>query len=222
MLNTDQMKVQAALAALKYINDEINLGIGSGSTVKCFISVLASKKKYLKAVVSSSTITTKLLKEVGITTSELNNVGQLDYYIDGADQINPHFQMIKGGGAALTREKIIAAASKTLICIADQSKQVESFNQVVLAIEVIPMARSYVAREMVKLGGTPVWREGVLTDNGNWILDIYNLNCLNPITLETTINNIAGVVSNGIFAHRPADQALIAKSDGEIITLIRK
>lgn len=216
-MTQDELKKLAGTFALKYIDqDDMVIGVGTGSTVKYFIDGLATVKDRIQGAVSSSEQSTKLLKQYGIQVLDLNSVGTLDIYIDGADEINHNLKMIKGGGAALTREKIIAAASKKVVCIADESKYVELLGEFPLPVEVIPMARSYVAREMVKLGGNPVWRGGVTTDNGNWILDIHNLKILNPVELEQKINNITGVVTNGLFAMRGADELVLACSTGQI------
>lgn len=216
-MTQDELKKLAGTFALKYIDqDDMVIGVGTGSTVKYFIDGLATVKDRIQGAVSSSEQSTKLLKQYGIQVLDLNSVGTLDIYIDGADEINHNLKMIKGGGAALTREKIIAAASKKVVCIADESKYVELLGEFPLPVEVIPMARSYVAREMVKLGGNPVWRDGVTTDNGNWILDIHNLKILNPVELEQKINNITGVVTNGLFAMRGADELVLACSTGQI------
>ena len=214
-MTQDELKQKVAQAALKYIKDVPVIGVGTGSTVKYFINYLAEIKGDIEGTVSSSEATTKLLKEAGIPVLDLNSVGTIEVYVDGADEINPKKQLIKGGGAALTREKIIAAASKKFVCIADGSKRVDVLGKFPLPIEVIPMARSYVAREMVKLGGQPVWRENCVTDNGNQIIDVHNLDILEPIKMEQTINNITGVVAVGLFAMRPADICLV--SDGEDI-----
>ncbi|RTL12088.1 MAG: ribose-5-phosphate isomerase RpiA [Neisseriaceae bacterium] len=203
--------------AIKYINDDdMMVGVGTGSTVKYFIDALAGIKGRIQGAVSSSEQSTALLKSYGIAVYDLNSLGTLDLYIDGADEIDHNLHMTKGGGAALTREKIIAAASKKFICIADESKYVKVLGQFPLPVEVIPMARSYVARELVKLGGTPVWREGVTTDNGNWIIDVHNLQILNPIELEQKINNIVGVVTNGLFAMRGANELVLGRSNGVV------
>ncbi len=214
-MTQDELKQKVAQAALKYIKDVPVIGVGTGSTVKYFINYLADMKGDIEGTVSSSEATTLLLKQAGIPVLDLNSVGTIEVYVDGADEITPHKQLIKGGGAALTREKIIAAASKKFVCIADGSKRVDVLGKFPLPIEVIPMARSYVAREMVKLGGQPVWREGCITDNGNQIIDVHNLNIMEPIKMEQAINNITGVVAVGIFAMRPADICLV--SDGENI-----
>lgn len=216
-MTQDELKQKAAHAALKYIKDVPVIGVGTGSTVKHFINYLAEMKGDFDGAVSSSEGTTKLLKEVGIPVLDLNEVGTIEVYVDGADEINPNKQLIKGGGAALTREKIIAAASKKFVCIADGSKRVDVLGKFPLPIEVIPMARSYVAREMVKLGGQPVWREGCITDNGNPIIDVHNLNIIDPVKMEQTINNITGVVAVGIFGMRPADICMVSVGE-EIIT----
>lgn len=203
--------------AIKYINDDdMMVGVGTGSTVKYFIDALATIKGRIQGAVSSSEQSTALLKSYGVAVYDLNSVGTLDLYIDGADEIDHNLHMTKGGGAALTREKIIAAASKKFICIADESKYVKVLGKFPLPVEVIPMARSYVARELVKLGGTPVWREGVTTDNGNWIIDLHNLQILNPVELEQKINNIVGVVTNGLFAMRGANELVLGRSNGVV------
>jgi ribose 5-phosphate isomerase A len=216
-MTQDELKQKVAEAALHYVKDVAIVGVGTGSTVRHFIDYLADSKQNFEGAVSSSEMTTAHLKKVGIPVLDLNAVGTLDVYIDGADEISPHKHMIKGGGGALTREKIIAAASKKFICIVDESKCVDVLGAFALPVEVIPMARSYVAREMVKLGGQPVWRENFITDNHNVILDVHNLNILDPIKLEQIINNITGVVSNGLFAMRGADVVLIGKGT-EVIT----
>jgi len=213
-MTQDQMKQQVAEAALEYIKHERIIGIGSGSTVNCFIDALAKNKGYIEGAVASSNATAERLKKAGIPVLDLNTTGELGVYIDGADEVNKHLQMIKGGGAALTREKIVASSSKYFICIADETKLVNMLGQGALPIEVIPMARSYVAREIVKLGGFPVYREKCVTDNGNVILDIEHLNMIDPLKLEHTLNNIAGVVCNGLFAQRPADKLLLASTKG--------
>lgn len=213
------LKIKAAIAALRHIEDDMILGIGTGSTVNCLIDELAKIKHRIEACVASSEATEKRLRAVGIPVIELNTSGPLALYIDGADEVNAQREMIKGGGGALTREKIIASASREFICIVDESKRVHRLGQFPLAVEVIPMARSYVAREIVKLGGSPEYREGVLTDNGNIILDIHNLDIQVPILMEEAINNIAGVVENGLFARRTADRVIIATHNGDIKTL---
>ena len=210
-MTQDELKQKVAHAALHYIKDVSIVGVGTGSTVRHFIDYLAEFKSDIEGAVSSSEMTTAHLKKVGIPVLDLNTVGTLDVYIDGADEVTPHKHMIKGGGGALTREKIIGAASKKFICIVDETKCVDVLGAFPLPIEVIPMARSYVAREMVKLGGQPVWRENFITDNHNEIIDVHNLNILDPIELEKIINNITGVVTNGLFAMRAADVVLVGK-----------
>ena len=214
--HADQLKAQAAQAALKYVQEGQIVGVGTGSTVNFFIAALASMKHDIAGAVSSSEASTERLKAHGIEVLELNNVSDLPVYIDGADEIDPHLRMVKGGGGALTREKIIAAVAQKFICIADSSKQVGRLGRFPIPVEVIPMARSYVARQIVQLGGDPVWRQGVTTDNGNVILDIHNFDILDPVQLEQQLNNIVGVVTNGLFAQRGADIALIASPDGII------
>lgn len=214
MSSADALKRKAAEAALKYIDGISILGIGTGSTVNHFIELLAERKSDIEGAVSSSEASTQLLKKIGIPVLDLNSVGDLDIYIDGADEINPQLQLIKGGGGALTREKIIAAASRKFVCIADAGKKVDVLGAFPLPVEVIPMARSYVARQMVKLGGSPQLREGFITDNGNQIIDVHNLEILQPMEMEQTINNIPGVVTMGIFAMRPADVVLLGDESG--------
>lgn len=212
-MNQDEMKKLAAKAALEYVEGGI-VGVGTGSTVNHFIDFLATIKDEIEGAVSSSEVSTQRMKDQGIPVLELNHVGELDLYVDGADESNHRLQLIKGGGGALTREKIVAAASRKFVCIADGSKLVDVLGAFPLPVEVIPMARSYVARELVKLGGTPVWREGFVTDNGNLILDVRNLEIMEPSKLEQDINNIAGVVTVGIFALRPADVLILGTKDG--------
>ena len=217
-MDQNSLKQAAAKAAIAYVPVDTIIGVGTGSTVNFFIAELAKIATRIKGAVSSSEASSALLRAAKIEVMELNDAGFLSVYVDGADEISPQLHMIKGGGAALTREKIVAAASDKFICIADQSKLVDVLGAFPLPVEVIPMARSYVARELVKLGGHPEWRmktdKGVVTDNGNWILDVHGLSILNPIELETAINQIAGVVSNGLFARRGADVALLASADG--------
>ncbi|RUO29105.1 ribose-5-phosphate isomerase RpiA [Aliidiomarina sanyensis] len=208
----DQAKRLAAEAAIEFVPPRSIVGVGTGSTVNYFIDALAALKHDIEGAVSSSEASTARLKKLGIPVYDLNGVGEIAVYVDGADEINPHLQMIKGGGGALTREKIVAAVSKTFVCIADDSKWVDVLGEFPLPVEVIPMARSYAARQIVALGGDPVYREGVTTDNGNVILDVYNLHIEKPIDLEEKLNQITGVVTNGLFAKRGADIALI--SDG--------
>ncbi len=217
-MTQDEMKKAAASKALEFIENDTIVGVGTGSTVNFFIDALSTIKDRIIGAVSSSEESTKRLKAHGIEVFDLNSVDVLDVYIDGADEITTHMAMIKGGGAALTREKIVAAVAKKFICIADNSKQVKLLGSFPLPIEVIPMARSYVARELVKLGGDPVYRQGVITDNGNVILDVHNLEILDPKALETQINAIVGVVTNGLFAERGADILILGSSNGiEII-----
>lgn len=213
-MTQDEMKKAAAVKALEYIKADTIVGVGTGSTVNHFIDALATIKETIVGAVSSSEASTERLKSYGIEVFELNNVDGIDVYVDGADEINPHMHMIKGGGAALTREKIVAAVAKSFVCIADDTKQVALLGRFPLPVEVIPMARSYVARELVKLGGDPAYRQGVITDNGNVILDVHNLEILDPKALENSINAIAGVVTNGLFANRPADVLIIGTQDG--------
>jgi ribose 5-phosphate isomerase A len=214
-MNPDQRKQAAALAALSYVEEDTVVGVGTGSTVNHFIDALAARKLRIRGAVSSSEGSTARLKRLGIDVLDLNFEGELPLYVDGADEADPHLRLIKGGGAALTREKIIAAASRRFVCIVDDSKCVPVLGRFPLPVEVIPMARSYVARELVKLGGQPEWREGVVTDNGNWILDVHRLSITDPVALETTINQIAGVVTVGLFARRPADVLLVG-TDTEV------
>lgn len=213
-MDQNQLKKAAAEKAIEFVQDDSIVGVGTGSTVNYFIDALASIKLKIQGAVSSSEQSTEKLKALGIEVFDLNSVDSFDIYVDGADEITPHMAMIKGGGAALTREKIVAAVAKQFICIADESKQVQVLGNFPLPVEVIPMARSYVARELVKLGGDPVYRQGVVTDNGNVILDVYNLTILDPKALETQINQIVGVVTNGLFAHRGADVLVLGTQDG--------
>lgn len=213
-MDAKQKKRLAAEAALTYVVDGMVLGVGTGSTVAQFIDALKDRKIRLEGAVSSSRATSDHLKSVGIPELELNSAGDLPLYIDGADEATPHGALIKGGGAALTREKVIAAASKRFVCIIDDSKLVDVLGKFPLPVEVIPMARSYVARQLVALGGQPVWRQGVTTDNGNAILDVHNLRIVDPKSLEASINGIAGVVTVGLFATRGANELLIAGDDG--------
>lgn len=212
-MNQDAMKKQAASAALAYVESGV-IGVGTGSTVNCFIDALATVKERIEGAVSSSEASTERLQRHGIHVFDLNSVGELSLYVDGADESNAQLQLVKGGGGALTREKIVAAASKTFVCIADESKLVKVLGKFPLPVEVIPMARSYVARELVRLGGTPIWRDGFVTDNGNLILDVQHLEIVDPLQLEQQINNLAGVVTVGIFALRPADVLILGTTDG--------
>lgn len=216
-MTQDEMKKAAALKALDFIKDDTIVGVGTGSTVNHFIDALATIKNRINGAVSSSEESSKRLKEHGIEVFDLNSIDVLDVYIDGADEITAHMAMIKGGGAALTREKIVAAVAKQFICIADDSKQVKVLGEFPLPIEVIPMARSYVARELVKLGGDPVYRQGVITDNGNVILDVYNLDLVDPKGMESKINALVGVVTNGLFAQRGADILILGGENGTTV-----
>ena len=213
-MKQDELKRLVGEAALEYVRPDSIIGVGTGSTVNCFIEALIKSGIRIEAAVSSSEATTGLLRSGGIEVVDLNQTGGLDLYIDGADEFDAYRRLIKGGGGALTREKIVAAASRKFICIADQSKQVKVLGAFPLPLEVIPLARSLVARKMVALGGQPEWREGFTTDNGNWILDIHNLDLVDPVNMEKTINNLAGVVSCGLFALRPADLILVATKNG--------
>lgn len=213
-MTQDEMKNAAAIKALEFIENDTIVGVGTGSTVNFFIDALATIKDKITGAVSSSEASSKRLKAHGIEVFDLNSVDVLDVYVDGADEITKHMAMIKGGGAALTREKIVAAVAKKFICIADDSKQVSLLGSFPLPVEVIPMARSYVARELVKLGGDPAYRQGVITDNGNVIIDVHNLKILDPKKLETQINSIVGVVTNGLFALRGADILVLGCVDG--------
>lgn len=213
-MTQDEMKKAAALAALDYVKSDSIVGVGTGSTVNYFIDGLAEMKQNIIGAVSSSEASTARLKQHGIEVFDLNNVADLDIYVDGADEINSDNAMIKGGGAALTREKIVAAVAKQFICIVDETKLVRHLGEFPLPVEVIPMARSYVAREIVKLGGSPVYREGVVTDNGNVILDVFDMKIAEPRKLEEQLNNIVGVVTNGLFAHRAADHVVIGSKNG--------
>ena len=213
-MTQDEMKKAVGWAALSYVQPDTIIGVGTGSTVNCFIDALASIKDQIKAAVSSSEASTERLKALGITVMDLNEVDSFDLYVDGADEINPQMEMIKGGGAALTREKIVAAVARQFVCIVDSGKVVETMGRFPLPVEVIPMSREYVARELKKLGGNPVYRAGVVTDNGNQILDVHGLHISNAKQLESQINNIVGVVTVGLFAHRGADVALVGSPEG--------
>ncbi|HCG7383315.1 ribose-5-phosphate isomerase RpiA [Vibrio parahaemolyticus] len=213
-MTQDEMKKAAGWAALKYVEKGSIVGVGTGSTVNHFIDALGTIKDDIKGAVSSSVASTERLKELGIEVFECNDVIKLDVYVDGADEINPAREMIKGGGAALTREKIVAAISEKFVCIVDDTKAVDVLGQFPLPVEVIPMARSYVARELVKLGGDPAYREDVVTDNGNIILDVHNMQITNPKEMEDKINGIAGVVTVGLFAHRGADVVITGTPEG--------
>jgi ribose 5-phosphate isomerase A len=213
-MTQDEQKKAVALAALEYVESGSVIGVGTGSTANHFIDGLATIKGKIDGAVASSVASADRLKGHGIQVLDLNEAGQLGLYVDGADESTRHLHLTKGGGGALTREKITAAASERFVCIADESKLVDILGRFPLPVEVIPMARSYVARRLVALGGEPVWREGFVTDNGNVILDVHNLEILNPVELEQKLNNIAGVVTNGLFAMRPADVLLLGTESG--------
>jgi ribose 5-phosphate isomerase A len=213
-MNQDQKKRLAAEAALPYLAHGMTLGVGTGSTVDYFIDALRERADLLAAVCSSSDSSTQKLRNAGISVSDLNTVGDLDLYVDGADEATEHLYLTKGGGGALTREKILAGASRRFICIIDDSKLVGVLGGFPLPIEVIPLARSYVARQLVKVGGKPVWRQGSTTDNGNEILDVHNLDIVDPPEMELRLNQIPGIVSVGLFARRPADLLLVAGDRG--------
>lgn len=217
-MSQDQMKQAVGQAAvdilLPHLEDSSVIGVGTGSTANCFIDALAKHKGFFDGAVASSEATAERLRSHGIQVHDLNSVASLDYYVDGADETNRHLELIKGGGAALTREKIVAAVARTFICIADESKLVDTLGAFPLPVEVIPMARSHVAREIVRLGGDPVYREGVMTDNGNVILDVHNMQIHDPRKLEEQLNAIVGVVCNGLFAARPADILLLGTAEG--------
>lgn len=216
-MSRDELKKAVGWAALKYVQPGTVVGVGTGSTAAHFIDALATIKHDIEGAVSSSEASTEKLRGYGIPVFDLNTIDRLSVYVDGADEINPQMQMIKGGGAALTREKIVAAVADKFICIADDTKQVDVLGRFPLPVEVIPMARSYVARQLVKMGGLPEYRQNVLTDNGNIILDVHNLSIVNPRELEIMINALPGVVTVGLFAARGADVALIGTDNGVII-----
>lgn len=213
-MTQDELKQMVAKAALEYVEPDTVVGVGTGSTANYFIDFLASIKGRIEGTVASSEASAERLRKHGIPVLDLNSVSEISVYVDGADESDQHLHLIKGGGGALTREKIVAAASKRFVCIADESKLVDVLGKFPLPVEVIPMARSYVGRELVKLGGQPAWRENFVTDNGNLILDVHNLSILNPAELEAKLNNIPGVVTNGLFALRPADVLLLGTADG--------
>jgi ribose 5-phosphate isomerase A len=217
MTNADQQqaqKEQVAQAALRFVRPDMILGVGTGSTVNCFIEALAASGIRLEAAVSSSEATTALLESHGIEVKDLNLAGTLDLYIDGADEFDIHRRLIKGGGGALTREKIVTAASRRFVCIVDESKKVGVLGKYPLPVEVIPMARSFVARQLVAMGGQPELRQNFLTDNGNVILDVHNMDLVDPLGVEQRLNNLPGVVTNGLWAIRPADLVLMATASG--------
>lgn len=209
-----EQKRQVAREALAYVREGMVLGVGTGSTVNCFVEALANSGRQIEAAVSSSEATTRRLEAIGVEVRELNDTGTLDIYIDGADEFDKFRRLIKGGGGALTREKIIAAASRKFVCIVDESKKAGVLGNFPLPVEVIPMARSYVARQLVVLGGSPERREGFISDNGNEIIDVHNLDLVDPVRMERAINDIAGVVTCGLFAIRPADVVLMATGEG--------
>jgi ribose 5-phosphate isomerase A len=213
-MTPDDMKKMAAAAALEYVETGTVIGIGTGSTANHFIDALAAIKHRIDGTVASSEASAKRLRAHGIPVLDLNSVDELSVYIDGADESNRHLHLIKGGGGALTREKIVAAVSRKFVCIADQSKLVDILGAFPLPVEVIPMARSYIARQLVKHGGQPVYRKGFVTDNGNIILDVHNLEIMEPVKLEEELNNIPGIVTVGIFARRPADLLLLGTPAG--------
>jgi ribose 5-phosphate isomerase A len=213
-MDANALKKMAAEAAVQYVKDDTVVGVGTGSTVNYFIELLATRKARIEATVASSEASAARLRALHVPVKELNDTDGCDVYVDGADEVTEHLAMIKGGGAALTREKIVAQASRLFVCIADASKLVPVLGKFPLPVEVIPMARSFVARELVKLGGMPELRKGVTTDNGNLILDVRGLTILDPVALETAVNQIPGVVTNGIFARRPADVLLLATPEG--------
>jgi ribose 5-phosphate isomerase A len=217
-MNQDELKKAVAKAAVDYVVPRLEpksvVGVGTGSTANFFIDLLAAHRNDFDGAVASSEATAERLKSHGIPVYDLNSVSDLEFYVDGADETNEHLELIKGGGAALTREKIVAAVAKTFICIADESKMVGILGAFPLPVEVIPMARSHVGREIVKLGGDPVYREGVVTDNGNIIIDVHHMDISRPIHVEEQLNNIVGVVTNGLFARRPADLLLLGTAGG--------
>lgn len=217
-MNQDELKRAVARAAFDYVRDKLErgmvIGVGTGSTTNYFIAELAAIRNDIEGTVASSEESARRLKELDIPVFDLNAVGLVDFYVDGADETNDHLQLIKGGGAALTREKVIAAASREFVCIADESKMVKLLGRFPLPVEIIPMARSHVGRQIVKLGGDPVWREDCVTDNGNHILDVHNLEIMEPRKLERDLNQIVGVVTNGLFAERGADRLFLGTNSG--------
>ncbi|TFG87910.1 MAG: ribose-5-phosphate isomerase RpiA [Chromatiales bacterium] len=213
-MDHNSRKQMVARAALEFIKPGTALGVGTGSTANFFIDELERFRGDLTAVVASSRVTESRLRARGFTVLELDEVGDLDLYVDGADEANKHFHLIKGGGGALTREKVVAAASRKFVCIIDDSKWVATLGKFPLPVEVVPMARSYVARQFVKLRGQPVWRKNFTTDNGNQILDVHRLQITNPTELESRLNQIPGIVTVGLFANRPADVILMASENG--------
>lgn len=218
-MKQNELKKQAAEAAISYLKADMTIGVGTGTTTDYFIDALSSIKHKIKGTIASSNSTAEKLKQLNLPVYDLNAVDSVDIYIDGADEFNRHGYLIKGGGGALTREKIIAASAKKFICLVDETKQQTVLGNFPLPIEVIPMARGLVARALMKLGGTPEYRQGFITDNGNVILDVYNLDLSNPTDMEAKLNNITGVVTNGIFAKRKADVLLIGSSTGKVETI---
>ncbi|MEE9492183.1 MAG: ribose-5-phosphate isomerase RpiA [Gammaproteobacteria bacterium] len=215
-MNQDELKKQVAEAAIEYVESGSIVGVGTGSTANFFIDALAKIKGKIDGTVASSVASAERLKGHGIPVMDLNQAGELSIYVDGADETNESLHLIKGGGGALTREKIVAGASEKFICICDDSKLVKLLGKFPLPVEVIPMAQSYIAREMVKMGGQPILREGFTTDNGNIILDVHNLEIMRPVTMEEAMNNLPGIVTVGIFAKRPADVLLLGTSQGVV------
>jgi ribose 5-phosphate isomerase A len=217
-MNQDELKQAVAKSAIDYISPRLNtssvIGVGTGSTANCFIDFLAAIRNDFDGAVASSEATAERLKSHGIPVYELNSTADLEFYVDGADEVNEQLELIKGGGGALTREKIVAEVAQTFICIADESKKVDILGEFPLPLEVLPMARSHVGREIVKLGGDPVYRDAFTTDNGNIIIDVYNLDLSRPIQVEERLNQIVGVVTNGLFARRPADLLLLGTKTG--------
>lgn len=218
IMTQDDKKKAAARAALEYVADNAVIGVGTGSTANHFIELLATLRGRIEGTVASSEATAARLRRHGIPVYDLNGVGSVPVYVDGADEADRNLRLVKGGGGALTREKILAAAAEKFVCIADDSKLVAVLGKFPVPVEVIPMARSYVARQIVRLGGNPIWRDGFVTDNGNIVLDVYNLNLTDPAAVEAELNQITGVVTNGIFARRPAD-VLILGTDGGVRTI---
>jgi ribose 5-phosphate isomerase A len=219
-MNQDQMKQRAAESALAYLRDGAVVGVGTGSTVNFFIDALAGQRQRIAGAVSSSEASTRRLAAHGIPVLDLNDAGELEVYVDGADEATRDLHLVKGGGGALTREKIVAAAARRFVCIVDEKKVVERLGAFPLPVEVIPMARNLVARQLRRFGGDPAWREGVVTDNGNHILDVRSLSIADPVALESEINQLAGVVTVGLFARRPADVLLVGTASG-VVTLGR-
>lgn len=213
-MDQNEQKRKAAHAALPYIEDGMTLGVGTGSTVDCFIDALRSHVHRLGPVVSSSERSTARLKQLGIEVVQLNDIDRIDLYVDGADEATKHLHLLKGGGGALTREKVLAGASRRFVCIIDSSKLVATLGTFPLPIEVIPMARSFVARQMIRAGGQPMWRKGFVTDNGNHVLDVHHLKIANPVELESRFNQIPGIVTVGLFTHRGADVLLVGEKTG--------